>query len=181
MSPRTSRAVWDKVRSEFECGTYESLKGLAEKYSITPVNLRTKIYREKWSLKRATVEHKIAQKVEEKVVSEAEDYLSSLKSRVKRYQKMIDVSQEHSGSMTSEGIPLLDPETIDTYTKSEGRLQAMGAFAHRIPAQTVLDVTSKGESFLSILQRLRADPKAITLSPADVEVIANSEIEGDSP
>lgn len=179
MAPKTTQETLVKCRLQYESGNFKSVYALAREHGINPDSLHQRIRREKWAEKRAKVLQVIERKMEKATVSKAESYLSNLQNRVEKYEKIIDASMENLGSKTAEGIPLLDPEAIDQFTRSEGRIQAIGAFAHRIPAQTSLDVTSKGESLVAIIERMRADPsKVIDLTPSQVDQIASMEVEG---
>lgn len=177
MAPKTTKETWNLIKLDFDSGNYKSICELARKHGVNESTLHNRISTQKWSVKKKESLERISKKLEEKVVSRADSYLSSLQLRVEKYEKIIDASIENLGSKTKEGIPLLDPEAIDQFTRSEGRLQSMGAFAHRIAAVSQVDITSKGESLVAILDRMRASPdKIIHLSDDQVKLISESEI-----
>lgn len=146
-SPKTSKEVWRTIKARFEAGSYVSLKELGMEFGVKYHVLRKKIYREKWNEQQRTLEYKVSQKVEEKVLKEvdqATSYLASSFKRALRLEKIADASLSQA-SLTNEGIPLVDLEQVDILTRSELRIHELARSALRIPSVSQLDVLSAGK------------------------------------
>lgn len=178
-SPKHSVETWNTVKLRFESGSFTSLKELATEYSINPITLRTRMVRESWNDKQRTLQNKVELAVEKQVVSKAEEYLSRTVLRMEKYEKIIDASIDNLGSKTPEGVPLLDPEAIDQFTRSETRISALSAFAHRIaPIAQQVDVKATVEhSLVSVIAKLRDTNSAIDITPEQMQVIRGCDVE----
>lgn len=181
-SPKTTKLVWFKVRMEYEEGSYKSVRELGDKYGINENTLHSRIRTEKWREKKEKILVKAQARVEMKVLSELEfknSYLKNSFLRAKGYEKLIDVSKENLGSKTSDGTPVLDPEAIEAYTRSELRIHELAKSALRISDKAEVDIKSGGvsigESFLQAITKLRESnlPK---LTEEDLKAVLEMEV-----
>lgn len=178
-SPKHSVQVWTAIRQRFEAGSFVSLKELASEYSVNPVTLRTRMLREKWNDKQRTLQNKVELAVEKKILSKAESYLERTTSRMERYEKIIDASIENLGSKTPDGTPLLDPEAIDQYTRSETRLKDISAFCYRLAAPVQVNHTGSidlNHSLVQTIERLRSGKDCPDLTPEDKAKLIDVEV-----
>lgn len=183
-SPKNSRSTWVALKAEFNSGSYISLELLAKKHGILPSTLRSRMVREKWNDQQRALQHKVEQVIQERVLTLAEkqsDYLFRLSKRGEKYERIIDASMETLGSKDANGTPLLDPEAIDQYTRSENRIMELNRVAYKIAPLSQLDITSKGaslgDSFVSAIAKLRADSQAPKLNDSDVSKILDAGVE----
>lgn len=183
MEAKTSQAILDQCRYDYETGNFKSVYELAERYGINKNTLHQRVIREKWEELRLKKVKEIESKLEKKALSVGEEYLLNTFKRAKRYEKIIDSSMENLGSKDAEGNPLLDPDAINTFTLAETRIHELAKSALRIPDIRNLDVTSKGqslgESLVSAIQKLRETDKTPPLTSADCDRILEAEIVDD--
>lgn len=154
-SPKNSQETWNALKAEFEAGTYLSLKELAKKYGIVHSTLTSRMVREKWNEKQRALQSKVELVIERKVLSLAEkqaSYLERLSKRGEKYEALIDASLSQIGE-------LVDPDSIDTLTKSEIRVKELSCTGLRIPTLSNTDITSGGKdlatSFVAAIAKLR--------------------------
>lgn len=183
-SQKYSVETWRKVKAEFQAGSYLSLKALAKKYGINPITLNTRMNREKWNEEQRSLQNKVEAVIERKVLKEvdlASDYLAKSFERTKRYEKLVDASQEYFGSKTADGTALLDPDALDSYSKTESRIHEWAKSCLRIIPVSQVDHTSNGESlgqsFISAIAKLRGNPESPKLSDQDLGRVLEAEVE----
>lgn len=184
-APKTDKATLALVQAEYVNGTCKSIAELASKYNIHQTTLGQRIIRENWAELRNLKMRELEEKVSEKVQSIGETYLKSTFQRMKRYEKMIEASQQNLGSKDVDGTPLLDPDAINTYTLAESRIFDISKSALRIPeVKQQMDLTSAGqslgESLVSAIAKLRATPGQGQLSEQEKQRILEAEIVEDS-
>lgn len=172
---KTSKEVWEKVRIEFEAGTYKSMRELAEKHNITLSSLKQKVYVNKWRQKQIALYAKVSQVIEQKALSLAErqsSYLERLSKRGEKYEQLIDASLSQIGD-------LVDPDSIDSLTKSEIRIKELSCTGLRIPTLSGMDITSQGkslgDSFVSAIAKLR-ESNGPKLTSQDLSKALDAEI-----
>lgn len=181
-SPKFSKELWRRVRIDFHAGNYTSLRELAARHHMSHSRLRAKISQEKWNDSKSALEYKVEQAMEKKVVQEvdqATSYLASTFKRALKLEKIVDASLSQA-SLTNEGIPLVDLDSIDTLTRSEARIHDMAKSALRIAPLSQLDITSGGknlgDSFASAIIKLR-DSSLPKLGEEDLKRVLEAEIE----
>lgn len=179
-----SKDQWLKVQLDYKSGNYKSISELAERYSIKVDTLIKAVKRSGWKDERDKTLLELSENVHKKTINEGEKYLKESFQRVKRYEKILDLSQDQLGSKSSDGTPLLDPEAIQDYVLTETRLHTWGKSCLMIPdASRSIDLTSKGqslgESFASALNKLREDKSIPKISSQDVDRILEAEIVDD--
>lgn len=179
-SPKHSRETWDKLKCEFEAGTYLSLAELSKKWGVNPITLRTRMLREKWNERQRTLQNKVEQKIEKVLVDRAGKYLDETFLRTEKYRKMIDASQEHHGSKTADNTPLLDPEALDVYSRTELRIHELSKSSLKIVDSKEVQHTGIVGIFnvTEAIKALRAQP-APDLSPLELERLKDCKIEGE--
>lgn len=182
-SQKTSREAWTKLKAQFHSGSYKSLNELAIHYGVNPKTLRSRMVREKWNDQQRALQSKVEQVIERKLVKEVsavDSYLASTFKRALKYERILDASMENLGSKDVNGTPLLDPDAIDSYTRSEGRIHELAKSALRLAPLCSLDVTSKGQSlgdsFASAIEKLRVS-SAPKLGDDDLKRVLEAEIE----
>ncbi|MEO7397154.1 MAG: hypothetical protein ABIW84_01170, partial [Ilumatobacteraceae bacterium] len=184
-SPKTSQDVWMKCRMEYESGAFTSVKELSEKHGINYKTLFTRIDRDGWRKRREEILSKAQSKVEVKAVNQGLEYLQKTFLRSEKYEKILETSMEKLASKTEDGTPILDPDAIDSYTRSASRIHALALSALRIPAAVQVDVTSKGlsvgESIVTAIAKLRDSGTAIDITPEEVARVARLEVSDDGP
>ena len=179
--PKTDQAILDRCRFDYEIGNFKSVTELAERYGINHDTLHQRIIREDWEESRLNRLKKLESKMEKIAVNVGEEYLKNTFLRIKKYEKLIDVSIQNRTKKDEEGNPLLDPDDLNTYTLTEARIHEVAKSALRIPDAKAIDITSKGqslgESFASALQKLRESGRnAPRLTNEDADRIADAEI-----
>lgn len=184
-SPATDYATLALCKTDYVNGLCKSIAELAVKYGINENTLNSRICREKWQQLRESKIKQLEAKIEVKTQSLGEIYLENTIRRMKRYEKIIEVSQEQLSSKNEDGIPVLTPDDINTYTLSEQRINAMSMSAHRIPVATSVDVTTKGqsigESLVTAIAKLRNSGKCIDITMEQAKQISQLEVIEDSP
>jgi hypothetical protein len=183
-SQKYSKETWRNMRAEFEAGTYLSQKQLAKKYGVNFKTLTSRMVREKWNEKQRALQSKVEGIIEARVVKEvdrATSYLEKLAKRAEKYEKMLDASAENLGGKTVDGTPLVDPEMLDTLSRSELRVLEMQRTALRIIPVSQIDHTtggkSLGESFVSAIAKLRGNPNTPKLGAEDLKRVLEAEVE----
>lgn len=181
-SPKTPQSVLDKCRFDYEMGNWKSLRELAERYSINPKTLQGRIVREKWEESRKAKLSALESKLDETKEVLVRNYLEGTFKRARRYEKLIDSAQKKLNlGVDDEGLPVIPPDTLNTYTLMEARIHELCRKTLGIadPTQSV-DVTSKGqsigESLLSAIQKVRENPEKYQLSKEEEQRIIEAEI-----
>jgi transposase-like protein len=131
---RVSPETWKQIKEAYQKGE-GSCRELAQKFGLTHDQVRNKCHREKWASKKSEIQEKLEAKVAQKVTQEAEKLVESLASdqrkhvddtlkRAARLRASIDAAIE-SFPTDPNGRSLIDPEFIETLTRSEQRLDDM--------------------------------------------------------
>jgi len=184
-SPATDKATLALVQTDYINGQFKTIRELASRYGMHENTLLWRAKKENWEDLRLLKIKELQDRVGEKAQSIGETYLKNTFARMKRYEKLIDVSQDNLGARDTDGNPLLDPDAINSYTLSEQRINAIAMAALRIPAISSTDVTSKGQSvgdsIVSALERLRSNgSKPVVITEEQIEQIADYEVVPDS-
>lgn len=186
-SPKTSFEVLQKVRYEYEAGTYKSISELAVRYGIDPKSLHGRMKREKWEEERNEKKRaleKLEGKSKEKQIKE---WLERVHSRSLKDWKIIDKSLDELGGITENELGELvqvqgvDPDAMRAYISARKMLDDMARRALGIAEPTKsLDVTTGGKSFgeslASAIQKVRENLNTPTLSDSEFEKIIDAEI-----
>ncbi len=176
---------WERVRVDFDTGNYKTISELACRHGMTRKDLDNRMYNERWNDKREIKYKEVLGNVSKIKEDLASAYLKRAAKRFERYEKLIDVSQEQLGSRDAKGNPVLDPDSIGTYTMAEARVHEMMKSALRIPDVKNLDITSKGqsigESIAGAIEKLRNDPNRPVHSLEDEQMLIEAEIVEDEP
>lgn len=180
-TPLLSKETLYEIECRYKSGDYKSVADLSRIYSIPYQALYAIIKRNEWDKQMEELREKAQRNIEKKVLSEGEKYLKESFARVKRYEKMLDLSQDQLGAKSSDGTPLLDPEAIQDYVLTETRLHTWGKSCLMIPdASRSVDITSKGqslgESLVSAIQKARENPNPIKITSEEVQRIIEADI-----
>jgi len=126
--------------------------------------------------------NKVDKGVEKALVGRAEKYLEETFLRSQKYLRLVDASQEFHGSKAPDGTPLLDPEALDVYTRTEARIHELAKSALRIVDSKNIDVTSGGlsiaENVTEAIKKLRSQPLP-ELTDEELERLKDCKIEGE--
>lgn len=177
-SPRLLKSDWDKIRLRYETGNYRTLTELSEEFGTCFQALESRMRREQWKEKKADLQRKVTERLEEKAIGKVEGYLSRLSLRAEKYEALLDQSAAQVGGP-------IEPSDLDAYTRSELRVVEMHKVALRI-APPSIDIKSGGlsigESIVTAIEKLRANPTLIVpITSADVDRVLECEIVDDPP
>ena len=170
------RNVWDRVKLDYRAGNWKTLKDLSDKHGVNYSLLRNRVYGQ-WKQELDAVTHKVMQKMDEVKVDLGKEYLVSSFKRAKRYEAIIDKSQEML-STDNSGTPLLDVDAIVAYSKAELNIHALAKSALRISDK--FDVTSNnqsiGDSFVTAIAKLREDKSTPVLTSSQIDQVLEAEL-----
>lgn len=182
-SPKHSQSKWIQCRTSYERGDFKSVRELGERFGIKEFTLHSRINREGWKEKKEQLLAKVQSTLEKQVVKELtkqESYLVRLGQRANKYEAMLDASAENLGSKDANGVPLVDPDMLDTLSRSELRVVEMQRTALRIIPVSQVDHMSGGKdlgsSFVSAIAKLR-ESNTPKLGPSDLQAFKEAEIE----
>lgn len=150
---RLSESLVNLIKSEyFQSGL--SLREIAEKYQVSKDALEKRCVREKWRVKESELDQIVVQNVQEKLQTNVDLFNKKLLSKAERYENLVLASQAQA-STNSEGIAILDPDSLDTYSKVEGRVIDWQKVAYGITDNHSVDVTSGGLSMVQVMAKLQ--------------------------
>lgn len=172
------KSVWDQVRDDYDQGNYKTLVELAERHGVKPKDVFNRVQR---SWKQELEERKaiVSRNVDALKEDLAKDYLSSTFKRAKRYEKLIDLSQEQLAAASGvEGLPILDPDALLAYSKVEATVHGIAKSALRISDKVDLTTGGQtiGDSFVTAIQKLREDANTPKLTSAQIDSVLEAEI-----
>lgn len=170
-SPKTTRETWDKVRREYELGTFKSIRELGERYGIHHESLKTRAMRERWKEKRELLLTELNETIQKEMVSETEEWLKRVKARGRKDWEIVDKSVDGLGGE-------VDPDSMSGYMRSRKIIDDM--VRRSLGLRDEMDVTSGGkpigESLVSALKSLREQKDIPTITSEDVSTIIHAEI-----
>lgn len=177
MTSQTTKQVWLQVQLEYEQGTFNSVKELAEKYGIKPNTLNQRIFNQKWREKAAIIHQQVSNEIKEDLIktfkTEADQWKSKVSKRMEKDWSLIDKSIDEIGEN-------IGPDDIVGYLRGRKLVDDMKRRSLGLsdPSQG-LDITSKGqsigESIVGAVAKLRNSGTA-KLDDADFEKIMEAEI-----
>lgn len=169
-STETMTERWLKARIEFESGQ-GNLKELAKRHNLSYFAILKRAERQQWRRIGLTVSSKVAKAIE----SKADLWVNQTVERGFRYRSDIDATRSQSGSDAS-GNALLEPADIRTLAQAESVIDSMArrslGLAERVDITT--NGESLGDSFISAISKLRADPSTPVLSSEDVSRVIDA-------
>jgi len=128
---------WHDVKMDYLTGKF-TYKDLGAKYDIDWNKIRSRCYRERWSVKLRQLNDKIEDRMVMRKLSKADLWVESQHQRVTHFRSKI------MESLNMTGGPI-DPLALDQLTKAEMRVDDMGRRALGLVTPSALDVTSGGQ------------------------------------
>lgn len=173
VSPIKGTGLWLEIKTCYQNGE-GTLHELAERFQVGKKAVEARCYREGWKREMQEVCMMIKEKVAEKSASEATKWVSETIARSYRYRRDLDASRSQCGN-DGQGNALIDSDVMRDYVSSENTIDVM--CRRSLGLSEKVEVTQQlGDSFISAISKLRADPSTPVLSSQDIDRVLEAEI-----
>lgn len=171
VSPVKGVGMWLEIKTCYQ-NSEGTLHELAERFGVGKKAVEMRCYREGWKREMKEVCRMVKEKVAEQSASEATKWVQDSIRRAYRYRADIDASREQGG-MAPDGRALMDSDVMLQYAGVELKMDEMAR--RSLGLSEKVEVTQQlGDSFISAISKLRADPSTPVLSSEDVSRVIDA-------
>lgn len=176
VSPIKGTGIWLEIKTCYQNGE-GTLHELAERFQVGKKAVEMRCYREGWKREMKEICRSVKENVVALATNEATRWVSETIKRSYRYRKDIDSARNQCGT-DSSGNPLLEPSDLKDFSAVENTVDQMARRSLGLTDKVDLTTGGKdlGSSFISALEKIRADASRPKLTDTDLKNVLNAEI-----